>query len=137
MKTMELLFYDRFILMKSLFKRIKTPYIIIACYGAEDGEKLELYINGKISESYTIVDGKITIPVEQGNTYRLSSNKFPYGVKFNTTDARDNTNDILLFHTTPTDGAEIKNIYRIIENLCSKVKEQEKQIAALSGYQTE
>jgi hypothetical protein len=84
-----------------------------------------------------IVDGKVTIPVARGNTYRLSSPQYPYGVRFNTTDPRDNTNDILLFHTVNTDSAELKNIYRIIEHLCSIIQAQQIQITSLTGYQTE
>lgn len=137
METMELLFFDRFILLKSNFKRLKTNYIIIKCIGAKDGEELELYINGKNGGKHKIVDGKVTIPVARGNTYRLSSPQYPYGVRFNTTDPRDNTNDILLFHTVNTDSAELKNIYRIIEHLCSIIQAQQIQITSLTGYQTE
>ena len=137
METMELLFFDGFILLHSNFKRLKTPYVIIKCLGLEDGEKLELYTNGKFSGNYTVKLGKILIPIKIGNTYRLASPKYPYGVRFNTTDPRDNTDDILLFHTLNADVAEMKNLYRIIEHLCSTVQEQRNQINSLTGYQTE
>ena len=137
METMELLFFDRFILLRSNYKRLKTPYIICKCIGVEDGEKLELYTNGKISESYTVMGGKITIPISRGNAYRLASNNYPYGVRFNTTDPRDNTDDILVFHTLNSDSADMKNLYRIIEHLCSVVEKQQIQINSLAGYQTE
>ena len=137
METMQLLFFDRFILLKSNFKRLKTPYIIVKCIGAEEGETVELHTNGKNSGSYIVRDGKITIPIQKGNTYRLASPERPYGVRFNTTDAHDNTDDILVFHQTNTDSAELKNIYRIIEHLCSIVDEQRQQINSLKGYQTE
>ena len=137
METMELFFFDGFILLRSNFKRLKTPYIIIKCVGVEEGEKLELYTNGKISGNYTVADGKITIPIERGNVYRLASPKYPYGVRFNTTDPRDNTEDILLFQTVTADSAELKNLFRIIERLCTTIKEQQTQISSLMGYQTE
>ena len=137
METMELFFYDQFILLRNHFKRLKTPYIIVKCVGVEDGEKIELYTNGKISNTYTVIDGKITIPISRGNIYRLASPKYPYGVRFNTTDPRDNTDDILVFQTINADSAEIKNIYRIIEHLCSVIQNQQTQINSLTGYQTE
>ena len=137
METMELLFYDGFILMRNNFKRLKTSFIIAKCVGIDDGEKVELYTNGKVSGNYTVVNGRITIPVERGNTYRLASPKFPYGVRFNTTDPRDNTEDMLLFHSVGTDGTEIKNIYRLIEHLCTTIKNQQEKIESLMGYQTE
>ncbi len=137
METMELLFFDGFILLHSNFKRLKTPYIIIKCVGVEDGEKLELYTNGKISGNYTVIGGKITIPITRGNTYRLASPKYPYGVRFNTTDPRDNTDDILVFHTINADSADMKHLYRMTEHLCSIIKKQQQQIKSLTGYQTE
>lgn len=137
METMELVFFDGFILLHSNFKRLKTNYIIAKCIGVEDGEKLELYTNGKISGNYTVSGGKITIPITRGNAYRLASPKYPYGVRFNTTDPRDNTDDILLFHTINADSADMKNLYRIIEHLCSVVYNQQIQINSLTGYQTE
>lgn len=137
METMELLFFDGFILLHSNFKRLKTPYIIIKCVGVEDGEKLELYTNGKISGNYTVIGGKITIPITRGNAYRLASPKYPYGVRFNTTDPRDNTDDILVFHTINADSADVKHLYRMIEHLCSIIKKQQQQIKSLTGYQTE
>jgi hypothetical protein len=137
METMELFFFDGFILLHSNFKRLKTPYIIIKCVGVEDGEKLELYTNGKISGNYTVIGGKITIPITRGNVYRLASPKYPYGVRFNTTDPRDNTDDILVFHTINADSADMKNLYRMVEHLCSIIKKQQQQIKSLTGYQTE
>lgn len=137
METMELLFFDGFILLHSNFKRLKTPYIIIKCVGIEEGERLELYTNGKISGTHTVTDGRITIPIARGNAYRLASPKYPYGVRFNTTDPRDNTDDILVFHTLNADCTDMKHIYRIIEHLCSTIHNQQIQINSLTGYQTE
>ena len=134
---MEILSYDRFLLVKNLRKRIRLPFLNIKCLGIEDGEKLELYTNGKLSGNFIVQNGGITVPICKGNNYRLASPNHPYGVRFNTTDAHDGTDDILLFQTISTDSAELKNLYRIIETLCSTVKEQAKQIQNLSGYRTE
>ena len=137
METMELLFYDGFILLRSHLKRLKTSYIIVKCVGVEDGEKIDLYTNGKLSGTYTVLNGKVTIPIERGHFYRLASCKYPCGVRFNTTDPRDNTEDILVFQTINADSADMKNLYKIISHLCSIVRNQEKQIQSLMGYQTE
>lgn len=134
---MEILFYDRFLLIKNLRKRLRSPFLDIKCIGVDDGERLEIYTNGKLSGNFIVRDGGITVPVSKGNTYRLASPNYPYGVKFNTTDAHDDTDDILLFQTISTDSAELKNLYRIIETLCSTVQEQAQQIKNLSGYRTE
>ena len=137
METMELFFFDRFILLRSNYKRLKTNYIVAKCIGAKEGEKLELYTNGKNSGNLIVKNGKITIPISIGNTYRIASPNYPYGVRFNTTDPRDNTNDILVFHTLNADSAEMKNLYRITEYLCSVIEKQQNQLNSLMGYQTE
>lgn len=135
--TMEILFYNKFLLLRSLRKRSRFPFVNIDCIGAKDGEKLEVYVNGKPNGNIVVTNGKVTIPIAKGNTYRLASPDHPYGVRFNTTDAHDGTDDILLFHTVTTDSAEIKNLYRIIEHLCSTIQEQDEKIQNLSGYRTE
>ena len=134
---MEILFYGKFILLKNLRKRIRSPLLSVKCIGAKDGEQLELYINGKMSGVYTVRDGAIAIRVSKNNNYRIASPNAPYGVKFNTTDAPDNENDILVFQSFHEATAEFKNLYRIIEHLCSVIEKQQNQINSLMGYQTE
>jgi hypothetical protein len=131
---MELLFYEQFILLKSMRKRIKTPFLSVSCIGVEDGEKVELYTNGKSSSVFTVQDGGFVIPVHPNTNYRIASPAFPYGVKFTTT---EDTDGMLVFQSFQAESAEFKNLYRIIERLCSKVKEQEQEIKNLSGYRTE
>ncbi len=135
--TIELLFFEQFILLKSMQMRAKSKLATIRCVGVEDGEALELYINGKKSKTYIVRNGEIVIPIEKNKQYRIASQKHPYGFKFSTTPANDDTEDTLLFQSFHAEAAEMKNIYRILEVLCSKITEQEKQIAELSGYQTE
>lgn len=136
-KHVELLFYEKFILVKEMRTRLQSPFVNIKCDGVADNEVVELYVNGKKAKSYHIINGFLSLPVEKNKQYRIASQKFPYGFRFNTTDPRDNTDDILLFHTVNTDSAELKNIYRIIEHLCSIIQEQQIQITSLTGYQTE
>ena len=136
-KHIELLFFEKNILLKEMRARLKTPYANIKCDGIADNEILELYVNGKKAKSYYVVNGYVSIPVSPNTQYRIATQKFPYGFKFNTLPASDGTEDILIFQTLHADSGELKNIYRVIETLCSKVKEQEKTIASLSGYQTE
>ena len=100
---MEILAYGQFLLVKNLRKRIRLPFLNIKCIGIEDGERLEIYTNGKLSGNFIVQNGGITVPICKGNNYRLASPNHPYGVRFNTTDAHDGTDDILLFQTISTE----------------------------------
>ena len=135
--TIDLLFYDKFILLKDMRTRLKTSLVKINCIGVKDGEQLNLYVNGKNASTLIVADGSITICIEQNKQYRLASQSYPYGVKFTTIPANDDTEDTLIFPHYNADPGEIKNIYRALENLCSKIQEHEEKIAELSGYQTE
>ena len=133
----EVAFYNKFILMQNVLKRQKSNFLVVKCNGADNGERIELYVNGVIGGVYAVADGFITIPIVPNTNYRIASPKYPYGVKFNTVAANDGTDDIFVFHSVQENAAEIKNLYRIIEHLCQTVEEQKKQIEALSGYRTE
>lgn len=135
--TIDLLFYDKFILLDDMRTRLKTTTVIINCIGAEDGESLDLYINGKRATTLTIADGIVALSIEKNKQYRLASQNHPFGFKFNTIPANDDTEDILIFPHYHTDTGEVKNVYRLLENLCSKIIEHEEKIADLYGYQTE
>ena len=136
-KHVELLFYEKYILVKDMRTRLQSPFVNIKCEGIADNELLDLYVNGKKAKSYFVINGYVSIPIDKNTQYRIVAQKFPYGFKFNTLPANDGTDDILIFQTLHADSGELKNIYRVLETLCSKVKEQDAQIASLSGYQTE
>lgn len=137
MNTIELYFYKKFILLKDMRARTRQNYATISCIGAEDGESIELYINGKKANNYIVSNGVITIPIEKNKMYRLASPNHPYGFKFNTLPANDDTDDILIFQYLHADPSEIKNVYRLLQSICESFDTQEEKVKSLFGYQTE
>ena len=135
--TIDLLFYNKFILLTEMRARVQSKFVRVNCIGANDGEVLDVYTNGKKTSSLIVRDGFVILPIEKDTNYRIASNNFPYGFKFNTLDAHDDTGDTFLFQTLKNESGELKNIYRLLEVLCQKAKQHEEKIAELSGYQTE
>lgn len=124
-------------LVTRLMRRLKTGYMVIQFDGAEDGETLELFANGKLQGVYTVQDSVITIPVMKDTAYRLFAQKSSASVKFCTNLANDGSDDLYLSQTFHSDATEYRNIYRALGALLEKQNELEKKLKQLDGYITE
>lgn len=124
-------------LVTGLLRRLRTAYMVIHFEGAQEGEVLELYANGKMQGIYTVHDGLITIPVMKDTAYRLVAQASTASIKFATTQANDASGDLYVSQTYHSDATEYKNIYRALGAILEKQKELEDRLAKIDGYVTE